>query len=128
MLGDKDPKGFYRRGLPNAPRPKESDDDPKAFEKVAVDMQMRMEQIIVDKPELGIAQSDIDARKAHYLAKGARVGIKALEDDIENAMRVEITGTHEFKETVIDHLGLALAYLELTRDVNEDFLDVKKDE
>jgi hypothetical protein len=117
--------GFRRRGLPNAFRDADSqEDDPRAFEKVATGIQSRMEQLLQEKPELGVAQSDVDGKKAYYLEKGKVSGLKTLEDAIEEAMRTEVRGTDKLRDAVIDHLSLALAYLQLTKETNEDFLDV----
>ena len=126
--GKSESAGFYRRGLPNVPRQKDNPDDFKAFVKVATDMQMQMERLLAEKPELGITQREVDDKRREYVQKGKRHGIKTLEDEIEKSMREEVTTGIYDRPKLISHLSLALAYLELTTGVNEDYLDVPGNE
>ena len=115
--------GFYRRGLPNRPRTEEDRDDPKAFIKVATDMVIGAKGTILDESRWAVHQDDIDEKKNESLHKGKREGLKVLENELEAAMR----DMRNDRETTIRHLGLALAYLELTEGVNEDHLDADRD-
>jgi hypothetical protein len=120
-------QGFYRRGKPNAERPTENLDDFRAFVKVASDMQLQMERLIVENPRLGIRQDEVDAKTWEYLDKGRSRGTKTLENDLEEKMRQEVTSDLKNRGEIITHLALALAYLELNQDVNEDNLDLLKE-
>src|SRR3989338_620379 len=113
------PKGFYRRGLPNAVRRTEPSDDPKAFEKVAVDMMRGSEKTIEENPALGISQSAVDEKTKEFLERGKRGGVKVLENELEKAFR-DMTLN---EKSIINRLALSLAYLKLTEGVDADNLD-----
>lgn len=116
--------GFYRRGLPNRPLKAEGTDDPKAFIKVATDMQIGAEKTIGDNAVWDIHQDEVDGMKNEYLDRGKRLGLKVLEDDLEKAMH----DMSNSRENIVRHIALAQAYLALTEGENEDHLETPKED
>lgn len=101
----------------------EAENDPQAFERVAVDMQWRMEDVIRQRPEWHVTLTEVDAAKREWLDRGQRYGLKVLEDDIEETMREDAIE----RDGVIRHLSLALAYLELSDRPHEEGLDLRSE-
>ena len=113
--------GFRREGLPNVIQAnKDETDEPKAFEVLAADIARGAEGTIIERQgEWKVTRAEIDENKKEFLDRGRTKGLKVLEDDLEAEMR----NVENEKESVLRRLGLSLAYLELTKDLNEDHLD-----
>lgn len=125
---DRDPPGFHRKGMPNAPRKDDGSDDPKALDRVAHDMHSDMERAIANYPEFGISQAEVDAKLKEYSDIGNRNGLKALENALEEHMKKDIVLIAENKHEIIDRLALSQAYLALTHDVSEDYQHIQREE
>lgn len=115
--------GFDRRGTPNVERPDNAIDDPKAFVKVAIDMQRGMQKTIEDNPGWGDLTKAVQVDTGKYLRKGEEKGLKTLEDDLEAALH--FVGSDA--ATTINDLALATAYLKLIETRDEDIPDLSKE-
>lgn len=122
-----EPAGLARKGLPNVPRTTDMGDERDA-ERFAVDMKYGLEKLIQEAPELGITEDEIESGKQEFLDRGKKEGLEVLEGDLELLQRVDLENIQDDKEAVLFSLGLVSAYLGLTKDLNEDALDLGKED
>ena len=114
--------------MPNAPRKDDGSDDPKALDRVAHDMQSDMERAIASHPEFGISQAEVDVKLKEYSDIGTRNGLKALENALEEQMKLDIVLIPQNRNNVIDRLALSQAYLALAHGISEDYEHIQREE
>lgn len=122
---EKEPKGFTRQGRPNIERVNEPGDE-RGTEKFAVDLQQKLFEHIRLNPDFDITKRDIADSAEEYLTRGRKEGTKILEDMLEELQREGFESLEDDPEGITAALGIISAYLELTRDENEDALDLRK--
>jgi len=81
---------------------------------------------LAKNPELDITPNETAGSTAEYLGVGRNEGIKALEDKIEELAGIDIESFADDPDGIIENLGMLTAYLELTKDVNEDAIDLER--
>lgn len=122
MGGEKPPAGFLRQGKPNVEPRGGSDDDPKAFVKLSLDLQRRLERRVTSMPQLNITQDEVEGSKKKFLEKAKGRGVRVLEDDLETVLKVGVELLEQDRTNLLSILGLALAYLETTADEREEYI------
>lgn len=83
--------------------------DEDSFKEVATTLKLELEQIIANRPRLGVSNAEVKEKKDSLLRE-AGYNKNVLEDHLEESLRIRV---FQYKTDVVFYMSVALAYLEI---------------